>query len=123
MARRWRVLNRRRARKLRGEPNPYIKALYCHHQWSEEYYGTRCKKCDTFFAFGCEPWDYYDDHGYSSAVDDGYDDGECDSDCWHCGGDGFVDGYEEDPIFFAPGEMEPCLSCGGSGRAKDMTVW
>lgn len=22
----------------------------------EEYYGWRCIVCDTFYAFGCEPW-------------------------------------------------------------------
>lgn len=28
----------------------------CEHDWEEEYYGTRCAKCGTFYAFGCEPW-------------------------------------------------------------------
>lgn len=130
MATRWRVLNKRRRRRIEAERNPYIRALYCDHQWVEEYYGygTRCAKCGAFYVFGGAPWDHYEDHGYfgdghDDDYDDGYDDGECDSDCWHCGGDGFVDGYEDDPLWFAPGEFERCSSCGGSGRAKDMTIW
>lgn len=31
-------------------------AAECEHDWKEEYYGTRCTKCGTFYAFGCEPW-------------------------------------------------------------------
>ena len=26
------------------------------HDWEETYYGYKCKKCDLFIAFGCEPW-------------------------------------------------------------------
>jgi hypothetical protein len=50
---------------------------------------------------------------------------ECDydGDCAVCGGDGWVRGYEEDPIFYAPDELIRCASCNGSGRAKDMTIW
>jgi hypothetical protein len=110
MATRWRVLNRRRRRKAELTQNLYLRARYCDHQWAEEYYGTR--------------WDYYDDHGYSST--DYYDDDgdyECDGDCWHCGGDGYIDGYEDDPIFYAPNEMIRCGSCNGSGQARDMTIW
>lgn len=33
----------------------------CEHDWKEEYYGTRCAKCQTFYAFGCEPWSADDD--------------------------------------------------------------
>jgi hypothetical protein len=33
----------------------------CEHDWKEEYYGTRCTKCQTFYAFGCEPWAADDD--------------------------------------------------------------
>ena len=28
----------------------------CEHEWKEEYYGTHCAKCGTFYAFGTEPW-------------------------------------------------------------------
>lgn len=28
----------------------------CEHDWKEEYYGTRCSKCNTFYPTGCEPW-------------------------------------------------------------------
>lgn len=52
--------------------------------------------------------------------DDNFDD---DGDCGFCGGDGWLDGYEDDPLWFEPGEMARCASCNGSGRAKDMTIW
>ena len=35
---------------------PAGSALDCEHDWREEYYGTRCAKCGTFYPFGCEPW-------------------------------------------------------------------
>lgn len=31
------------------------------HDWEDDYYGTRCKKCGLFFATGCAPWDYVGD--------------------------------------------------------------
>jgi hypothetical protein len=31
------------------------------HDFAKEYYGYRCKKCDLFFAFGCEPWSEMED--------------------------------------------------------------
>ena len=52
--------------------------------------------------------------------DDNYDD---DGDCAFCGGDGWIDGYEDDPLWYEPGEMARCASCNGSGRAKDQTIW
>ena len=36
-------------------------------------------------------------------------------DCWECGGEGFVDLYEEDPIMFDPGEIARCPECKGRG--------
>lgn len=36
-------------------------------------------------------------------------------DCSACGGDGYFDGYEEDPNWYAPGEEVPCSQCGGKG--------
>lgn len=57
------------------------------------------------------------DHDYD---DDSFDDN---GDCGFCGGDGWLDGYEDDPLWFEPGEMARCASCGGTGRAKDMTIW
>jgi hypothetical protein len=61
-----------------------------------------------------------------------YDD-EDGGDCFHCGGDGWVEC--NDPIectrahrtytggggYF--GQLCRCSSCGGSGAAKDMTIW
>lgn len=46
-------------------------------------------------------------------------------DCFHCSGDGWVEC--DDPIECCSlhnrfGEC-PCGSCGGSGDAKDMTIW
>lgn len=56
--------------------------------------------------------------------DDGPFDDE-DRDCYWCGGDGW--GECSDPIqctspHNAYGECQ-CSSCGGSGLAKDMTIW
>lgn len=103
MATRWRVLNQRRRRKIR------IEQEIGGYNWSMARYAE--------LGLG-----HYDD-GYPEYGDDYSDDEGCDGSCWHCGGDGFVDGYEDDPLWFAPGEMERCSSCGGSGRAKDMTIW
>ncbi len=36
-------------------------------------------------------------------------------DCSACGGDGFFDGYEEDPNWYQPGELADCCQCGGNG--------
>ena len=33
----------------------------CQHDWSEEYYGHRCRKCDFFYAHGTAPWDDEED--------------------------------------------------------------
>lgn len=46
-----------------------------------------------------------------------------DGDCAFCGGDGWIDGYDDDPLWFLPGETTRCASCNGSGRAKDQTIW
>lgn len=35
--------------------------------------------------------------------------------CWDCGGDGGHDGYEEDPLWYDPGEMVICTTCWGKG--------
>lgn len=35
--------------------------------------------------------------------------------CSACGGDGGFDGYEEDPNWYAPGEVAPCSQCGARG--------
>jgi len=39
----------------------------CQHDWKEEYYGTRCMKCDLFYPYGCAPWD--DEDPWSSEND------------------------------------------------------
>lgn len=44
----------------------------------------------------------------------------CDSetewrDCDQCGGDGFIELYEDDPINFGPDELGTCPSCSGNG--------
>lgn len=36
-------------------------------------------------------------------------------DCYHCGGEGEFDSYEDDPVNFEPGDVEPCEICGGRG--------
>ncbi len=53
-----------------------------------------------------------------------YDADPTEADCFHCGGDGWVEC--DDPIQCTrahSGDLHPCASCGGSGLAKDMTIW
>ena len=35
--------------------------------------------------------------------------------CWMGCDDGFFDGYEDDPLWYDPGEMVVCSECGGRG--------
>lgn len=37
-------------------------------------------------------------------------------DCWHCHGEGSFDLYEDNPNEYAPGDVEPCCECGGTGQ-------
>ena len=53
--------------------------------------------------------------------DEDYWDGEIEPPCLICGGDGFQESNEIDPLWYGFNELIPCTSCGGSGLAKDMT--
>jgi len=35
--------------------------------------------------------------------------------CGRCGGEGWIDVYDDDPLWYDPGDMSPCLQCGGHG--------
>lgn len=35
--------------------------------------------------------------------------------CPQCGGEGDFDGYDEDPMWYDPGDMVPCGYCNGRG--------
>ena len=35
--------------------------------------------------------------------------------CSDCGGEGWHDAYEDDPIYYQPGETKPCHTCNGKG--------
>lgn len=54
---------------------------------------------------------------------------DCDPDHWchTCGGDGWgISGESwpvDDPVNDAPGEVEECPNCRGSGLAKDCWYW
>ena len=37
------------------------------------------------------------------------------TDCDACGGEGEFDAYEDDPMWYDPGDTEPCHQCGGLG--------
>ena len=37
------------------------------------------------------------------------------TDCDACGGEGAYDVYEEDPLWYQPGDTEPCHQCDGAG--------
>lgn len=55
--------------------------------------------------------------------DDPFDD-DIERDCHWCGGEGLVSGDElDDPLWYDEDEFYTCESCGGTGNAKDMTVW
>lgn len=36
-------------------------------------------------------------------------------DCDACGGEGEYDCYDEDPLWYSPGDTEDCAQCGGDG--------
>ena len=36
-------------------------------------------------------------------------------DCCDCGGDGYREVYEEDPLWYDPGDTKPCFLCDGQG--------
>jgi hypothetical protein len=58
--------------------------------------------------------------------DDDWDDDEDEElDCFHCGGEGYVDcpNPMECTRRHTPDGACPCGSCGGSGLAEDMTIW
>jgi hypothetical protein len=98
MATRWRALHRNNRQRILREANNMTRPLGYYLQ-------VRDPQDDDLYDF-----DYDRDETYEN-------------DCWHCGGDGFIDGYEDDPLWYAPGELERCASCNGSGLAKDMTIW
>lgn len=55
------------------------------HEYYDDYYGVRCRKCPWFAAYGCEPWapDYPDES------DEFYDDcdlDECGEEMYDCHG-------------------------------------
>lgn len=52
--------------------------------------------------------------------------GGCDGewvDCWRCGGAAEFDGYEEDPLWYEPGETYPCDECKGAGGWLVCWAW
>lgn len=62
------------------------------------------------------------EHGSGHDVDD--PDDAYEADCFHCDGEGWVEC--DDPIQCTRehyNDLCRCSSCGGSGRAKDMTIW
>ena len=63
-------------------------------------------------AVNDDTFDDYDDYGKECPV--------CGSDmdwadCDVCGGDGVLDAYEGDPLWYDEGDTEPCYQCGGTG--------
>lgn len=31
------------------------------HDWRDDYYGYQCSRCPMFHAYGCAPWEHFDD--------------------------------------------------------------
>lgn len=54
----------------------------CEHEWAEEYYGTRCAKCKTFYPHGCAPWDDDVRDGFDFGDDEYDNDEDLESDEW-----------------------------------------
>lgn len=51
-------------------------------------------------------------------------DGEYESDCMTCGGDGYVYGADmDDRLWYDDDEIIRCPNCRGSGSASDQTFW
>lgn len=59
--------------------------LFGSHEWVETYYGTQCRRCETFYPHGCAPWDDDMREGFDFGDDSGPED---EWDEW--------DDYEED---------------------------
>ena len=36
-------------------------------------------------------------------------------DCWSCGGEGYRELYDDDPLWYDPDDTESCHECGGKG--------
>ncbi len=53
----------------RTRPHPQLamsdQTAVCQHKWTDVYNGTKCLLCETFYPFGCAPWD--------DEVKDGFD--------------------------------------------------
>jgi len=56
---------------------------------------------------------------------DDNDDGDHDRRCFHCHGDGWVECDDRIQCTHPHNRFGecPCSSCGGSGNARDMTIW
>jgi len=48
-------------------------------------------------------------------------DNDDDGACYWCAGEGYDE--TDDPMWDGFGAIVRCKSCGGSGRARDMTIW
>lgn len=49
-------------------------------------------------------------------IDFGGDESDGESvECWNCGGEGYRDLYEEDPMWYDEDEVEKCEICEGKG--------
>jgi hypothetical protein len=35
--------------------------------------------------------------------------------CWNCGGEGYFDAYEQDALWYEPGNLIACNECDGRG--------
>ncbi len=63
--------------------------------------------------------DYYD-FAESEGVPTGAICSECGNgrewiDCWMCGGAGYIESYEDDPMWYRPGQTDDCEVCDGAG--------
>lgn len=45
----------------------------CKHEWIDEYYGTKCNKCNLFYPYGCAPWDMEEDEYNEDDIEEWWD--------------------------------------------------
>lgn len=64
------------------------------------------------------------DHPFARQEQEPDDEG-FEGDCTHCCGEGLVECYDPLQCTSAPAghDLCPCSACGGSGLAKDQTIW
>lgn len=74
---------------LTKEPDAAPLCPLDNHEWKDDYYGTRCARCDLFYPSGSAPWEYDPEEEERTAREEYYaTHGTCE-DCFGEYGDGW----------------------------------